>query len=125
MAMKAYIQELESERDQLDSKCKSQQEAIAIFKQQSIDVDVDEENKEETEHTSEEMKKHMAELEIIKQKPTSRSCCRESAITVLEEHNDFKDARLEILEGMVQSLMAARGMSPRAVRWRDQLDKLP
>jgi hypothetical protein len=29
------------------------------------------------------------------------------------------------LEGMVQSLMAARGMSPRAVRWRDQLDKLP
>ena len=54
MAMKAYSQELESERDQLDSKCKSQQEAIAIFKQQSIDVDVDEENKEETEHTSDE-----------------------------------------------------------------------
>jgi hypothetical protein len=54
MAMKAYSQELESERDQLDSKCKLQQEAIAIFKQQSIDVDVDEENKEETEHTSDE-----------------------------------------------------------------------
>jgi hypothetical protein len=32
---------------------------------------------------------------------------------------------LEILEGMVRSLMAARGMSPRPARWREQLDKLP
>jgi chromosome segregation ATPase len=131
MEMKAYIQELESERDQFDSKCKSQQEAIAIFQQQSnlhfIDADEDEgeENKEETEYTSEEMKKYMAELEFVKQKIASRSCRRESAIAVLEEQNDFKDARLEILEGMVRSLMAARGISPRATRWREQLDKLP
>ena len=130
--MEAQIQELEAQREELNAKCSAQERAIATFEKQSdlrlFDVNVNEETAkgtEETDYTMEEMKEYIEELENVKQRIASKSSSRESAIALLEEQNELKDARLQVLENMVQSLMVERGQGPRASRWREQLDKLP
>ena len=138
--LKARIRELESDRDQFDAKCKSQQKVIDSFQDptpnevhfiesEAIEVVSACTDNAITDFTSEEMKKRLQEFEVVKYKIASKSSRRESAIARLEEENDVKDARLEILEAMVQQLMAARDMNRsvtvKAGIWKEKLNKLP
>jgi hypothetical protein len=65
-------------------------------------------------------------LNSIKQQMATKSVSREETIAWLTEENELKDAKLEILEGMVQSLMAEQrnsiALPQRASRWREKLE---
>jgi hypothetical protein len=140
--LKKQIQELQGQLAQLDSKCQSQANIIALLEHavnddgeededdtdmMMHDMDMEEEGETKDDyHQGEIVNDYLEELKSVKQQMATKSVCREETIAWLMEENELKDAKLEILEGMVQSLMAEQrnsiALPQRASRWRDKIE---
>jgi hypothetical protein len=126
--LETELLKLHAERDQLDSKCRSQECTMARLRSANGFMDPIMENepyhetpfnddKEESSAAEEEsVGTFHEEMEKFNQNIATKGHKRESAIEMLEEQNELKDANLEILEDVVKSFIKERGeQSPRRV----------
>jgi hypothetical protein len=110
--LKKQIQELQGQLAQLDSKCQSQANIIALLEHavnddgeededdtdmMMHDMDMEEEGETKDDYHQEEiMNDYLEELKSVKQQMATKSVCREETIAWLMEENELKDAKLEI-----------------------------
>lgn len=126
--METELRELHAERDQLDSKCRSQECTMARLRSANgfMDPILEDEpyheavfyddNEESSAVEEESASTFHEEMDKFNQNMVKKGHIRESAIAMLEEQNESKDANLEILEDVVKSFMKERGeQSPRRV----------
>jgi hypothetical protein len=102
---KNRVEFLEDERQQLASLCESHGLKVAEPEEQEDDDQMQEQRKDSKDLELERTKARVQELEGQNKKFIAKCCAQETNIAALKEQVELKDANVQILKGIVRSLM--------------------